>query len=273
MKVSIYKYESVAEFLRDSYIEKRRTNSRFSIRAWAKQMGLKSPTSLHAVIHGKRKIPLTYHGSLVRTLRLSSEEAYFLLALVSYEHAKNDLQKFTYLEKIQVLRKYKNLTMYELANFEALSEPLYTCIIEMSGLKNFENDRVWIQKNNRVTKDINQIKQALQNLVAQGYLKLEEGILKKTHSHISNVPDLANMGSQNYHRRISFLAAEQIRAQPVEDREYNSFSLNVKKEDLFKMKASLREYIKHFITEFEAAPGQGEATYQLNLQLFSLTES
>ncbi|RYZ86073.1 MAG: TIGR02147 family protein, partial [Proteobacteria bacterium] len=189
MKTSIYKFHSVSEFLRHSYEEKRRNNSRFSIRAWAKLMGLKSPTSLHAVIHGKRKIPLSYHGILAKTLQLTAEESYYLLVLISFEHAKNDLQKLTYLEKLQTLRNFKDLTMLELANFEFLSEPLYTCIVEMTELVTFRNDPSWIQKNNRISKDINQIKTALTNLLERGFLKLENGSVLKSNRNTTNVPD------------------------------------------------------------------------------------
>lgn len=272
MKISVYKYHSVAAFLRDSYNEKRKANERFSLRAWAKQLGLKSPTSLHAVIQGQRKIPLNYHEGLVSSLKLSDEESYYLLVLISYEHAKNDLQKLSFLEKLQVLRKYKNLSMHELANFEFLSDPFYTCLVEMTDLKDFQSEVSWIQKNNRITKDANQIKCVLSNLLEEGYLQSNEDRVFKAHTHTTNVHDLANLGSQKYHRNTSLLAAESVQVQSVDEREFNSYSMNIESKNLDKIKASMREYVKRFIAEFEAPAGEGDSTYQLNLQFFSLTE-
>jgi hypothetical protein len=46
----------------------------------------------------------------------------------------------------------------------------------------------------------------------------------------------------------------------------------LKKDKLVKAKKAMRQFINDFLTEYEAKPGDGDETYQLNLQLFQVTK-
>ena len=69
------------------------------------------------------------------------------------------------------------------------------------------------------------------------------------------------------------LAAKAIDQQPIEEREYNAFCLNVKKSDIAKAKEMIRDFKNEFIQRFEAPSGKAESTYQLNMQFFNILES
>ena len=46
----------------------------------------------------------------------------------------------------------------------------------------------------------------------------------------------------------------------------------LKKEKLTQAKKAMRQFIANFLSEFEAKPGEGDETYQLNTQLFKLSK-
>ncbi|RYZ68547.1 MAG: DUF4423 domain-containing protein, partial [Proteobacteria bacterium] len=138
-------------------------------------------------------------------------------------------------------------------------------------LADFSEEPESIRDRSRVSKSKEEIAGVIKTLLANGFLTRSEGRLAKTHQHVTNVHDLANVGSQKYHRNAALLAATQLERQTVQEREFNAYALNIRKADLPRIKASLRAYIKNFILEFEAAPNEGDSTYQFNSQFFSLT--
>ena len=77
---------------------------------------------------------------------------------------------------------------------------------------------------------------------------------------------------QLYHKKMGTLAIEQISEQHIDDREYNAISFNINKKDLPKIKEYIREFSDQMVQEFEAKSKEGEETYHLNVQFFSLTK-
>ena len=68
-------------------------------------------------------------------------------------------------------------------------------------------------------------------------------------------------------------AKDAIGAQSVDMREYSSLCFNLKADQFKKAREELREMVDSFIQKYEAEPFQSNETYQLNIQLFSLTKN
>jgi uncharacterized protein (TIGR02147 family) len=74
---SIYEYLNPLDFLRDHLKERQDRNPRFSLRAWAKLMGLEGHTPVHQILAGKRAIPKKYLPQIVAALNLNCHEAMY----------------------------------------------------------------------------------------------------------------------------------------------------------------------------------------------------
>ncbi|MGZ3802982.1 MAG: TIGR02147 family protein [Pseudobdellovibrionaceae bacterium] len=271
MALNIYQYYSAQKYIRDCFAEKKVKNSSFSVRAWAQRLGLKSHTPLHAVIKGERKTPLSIYVPLSEDLHLSPEEAHYLLIMINIENSKDQYSRLMLLDKLETFKKHKRFKMAEFADFSLLSDPFWGLLIEMTDQIDFKNDTAWIHEHSRIPKSSQEIKKIIATLLEKNILKIEDGRLKKTNEHITNVHDLANIGSQKYHKNSSLLAAEQVELQAVNEREFNGYAMNIKTKDLMKMKQAIRTFMKEFILEFEAKAQEGDATYQFGTHLFSLT--
>jgi uncharacterized protein (TIGR02147 family) len=269
--MNIYQYYSAQKYVADLFAAKKAKNSAFSVRAWAQRMGLKSHTTLHAVIKGEKRTPLSFYVALSKDLDLTPEESHYLLVMINIENSKDQYSRLMLLDKLETLKKYRNFKMEEFADFSLLSDPFWGLLIEMTERRDFQNDPAWIAAESRIPKSPTEIKSVIESLLSKGILILKEGRLQKSQKHITNVHDLANVGSRKYHRNSALLAATQVELQPVETREFNGYALNIRERDLTKIKKSMRNYLKEFILEFEAQPGEGDETYQLNTQFFSLT--
>ena len=270
-KPNIYNYYSAKRFLGDCFSYKKSQLPRYSARAWAKSMSLKSHTRLQAIINGTSATPISLLARLVPSLKLSEDEAHCLLLLINIENCSDQYSRLMLIDQIETLQKNRLFTMTELADFSILSDPFWGALTEMTGLKDFDPDPSWIRKRSVIPKTREEIEMITNVLLKKGFLKYVDGRLEKTHQHITNVHDLANLGSQKYHRNVSLLAADQVSLQSTDERELNGYAMNIRRRDIPKMKKFLRKFVRDFIVEFEAAEAMGDSTYQFNTQFFSLT--
>lgn len=269
----VYSYVSAADFLRDAFFKKKKQNPAFSLRAWAKKIGLAGNASLSLMLAGKRPIPRKYLPVFVQDLELSSRESQFLELLVDCAGAKSPASRLYYLEKLKKLQPKNTLGFHELESFKALGNPLHFALLEMTELRGFKLDIAWIRKRLRIVVSTEEVREALRRLELLGLLERDakRGV-KKTHRHITNRADIADAGSQAYHSKISQLAAEQIYQQRVEEREFNSYSINICLDKITPAKEAIRQFVKDFSERFEAKPCTGDETYQLNVHFFGLTK-
>ncbi|MGZ3771856.1 MAG: TIGR02147 family protein [Bdellovibrio sp.] len=268
--MNIYQFYTAQKYISHCYEARKKSNSAFSIRAWAKKIGLKSHTTLSGVINQEIKTPLSLHKPLSLELKLNSVEAFYFLLLINIENTTDQYSRLMLLEQLEVLKKYKKFKMTEFVDFSLLSDPFWGMLVEMTAIKDFQNDPSWIKNKSRIAKSNQEIQKIIEILLDQGVLKIKDDKLIKNHDHITNIHDFANIGSQNYHKNCSLLAAQQVELQTVSEREFNGYALNIRKADLPKIKQMIRGFIKDLILEYEAKPNEGDSTYQLNVQLFDL---
>lgn len=268
--VEIYSYQDLASYLSDKFKEKKEINPSFSIRSWAMQLGNCSHGTLHGMLSGKRAVSKSMVPIFVKNLKLKAEEAIFFELLANYSRAKTLEEKSFYEEKMREvspkpLRPFKDVMVYKY-----IVDPLHFIISEMVGLKNFNSKSFHIKQRLRIDANLKDIEDSIQRLISLGILERDGERLKRSIGHLFTAADIPNTAIQTFHRNMSQIAAEQISEQSVDDREYAAISFNIKKKDLPKLKKRLRELSNAIIEEFESQ--DGDETYHLNLQLFSLTK-
>jgi len=272
--LSIFKYLDASQFLRDSWEEKRKNNPAFSMRSWARTLGLASHAPLNLMLAKKRPMPKKYVPKLIQSLNLNKEEGLYLETLIDLDRTKTLAEKEYYLERLKTLSPEKQLNLVEVEEFKLLSDPIHTIILEMTNLKNFQGDPKWIQSVLHFPITISRIEKAIERLVNMGLLsQSSDGIYIKTNQHIAGRVDVEDLGCLNYHKTISQLAAGLVSKQNLNQREYNSYSLNINKKDIYRAKIMMREFIDKFINEIEATKDTAEETYQFNMQFFEITKA
>lgn len=272
--LDIYKYTEFHKFLTDAWRNKHSKNRAFSMTAWAHQMGLENSSPLSLAFKGKRALPKKYLPQIIKTLGLDSNQAQYLEALLDLSRAKTPEQKLLYCGRLKELSPGEEFSAQIVEEFKYLSDPLHGAIIEMTDLKNFSRDPEWIQQKLQFPVALTEIKDAVARLLELSLLQQDaaQARLLKTHRHLSTPPDVADLGTQNYHKAVSQLAAQAVVNQDVNQREFNSYSFNIKTEKLPEAKKALRQFVNEFLVQYEAQPGDGDETYQLNLQLFQITK-
>ena len=244
------------------------------MRAWSKYLGFSNNAPLSLMLSGKRPIPKKYIPAFAKSFKLSKKETNYLETLINYESQKDPTAKRFYLEKLKNISPNNSISSVEVETFKYFGNPICMTILEMSDLQDFQLDEKWILKRLNFKSTQSEIKDCIEVLKNLNlYTTDENGEFKKTYQHITNKTDIADKGSQNYHKNVSLLASEAILKEAINDREFNGYAFNIQKSKIPKAKELIRDFVKNFITEIEAQPNEGDETYQFNVQLFQLTKN
>ncbi len=272
LQISVYQYANANQFLKDAWAFKKKKNPAFSLRSWAKQMGLKEHTPLHLMLNGKRTVAKKYLPVFVKSLNLNPKEGLFLENLIELGRSKNPFQKEFYLDRLNDLSPKHKIKVCELENFKYLSDPVHMLLRELVDTPGFSEDERWLQKKIRVQTNAPQIRDTLNRLIEMGLLfRDENGKLKKKDGHVSSTKDIENRAIKDYHEKSLDYAKKAIHGQSVEERELNSYLLNINRKNIPLAKQMIRDFIQRFIAKMESSAGSDVETYQLSNQFIALT--
>jgi uncharacterized protein (TIGR02147 family) len=206
-------------------------------------------------------------------MKMTPAEAQYFEVLIDYEKAKSQKEKEFYHSKLVKIRPLQNEVKFvEIENFKYFQEPLHAIIRCLMDRKDFKADPQWIKRQLKFSTGLKEIEETIERLVTLGLVvEGKNGSLLKVYPSVINKIDVPSAAVQEYHSKMSLLAAQEVKKQSVSEREFNSFCFNIKKGSLPTAKTRLRELIKEFMTEFEADPKLSTETYNLNVQLFALT--
>ncbi len=254
--------------------EKKALNSSFSMRSWAKSIGINGHGSLQQILAGSRNLPKKYIPALVKSMMLSNEEGLYFETLVDIEKSKTKEEASIYEARLESIRlRNKNFNAHVVENYKYFDNPLHSILRTMTELKGFQSDFKGLADTIRLKTSQSEINEVVDRLVLLDLLGFDDNAnpIKLT-PHIRNKLDVPSEAVQKYHKKMSALAAQEISNQTVDEREYNSYCLNIQSEKIPLAKEKIRNFIKEFVNEFEADKNQALDTYCMNLQLFRVTK-
>ncbi|MBC76308.1 MAG: hypothetical protein CME64_09860 [Halobacteriovoraceae bacterium] len=105
--MNIYTYTRPELYLKDMLAAKKEKNPQFSLRAWARLLGMKTHTPLQLMLASKRPIPKKYIPLFGKSLNLSDEEIVYLEIMIDHQRARNEEQKKKCFDRMQNVRNSK----------------------------------------------------------------------------------------------------------------------------------------------------------------------
>lgn len=270
--LSVFNYNQPRQFLLDSFNARKRANPAFSVRSWAKEMGVSSHALLVMLLQGKRPLRIKHASFLTKGLSLSAQETLYFQALIQLDSATTPEEKELCCVWLADLNPGKNFRIKEFDEFVSLSHWLYTALLAMTDLKNFTGDEAEVVQLLRGRVAASEVRSALQRLLDMKLLEREKsGRLKCTYKRVTSKNDIIDAGVRKYHRLSSELAIQAVEELPPEKREFQSFSLAVDKKKI----PLAKELIRKFRAQFAKAVGSesGNEICQMNIQFFQLTEN
>jgi uncharacterized protein (TIGR02147 family) len=272
-KPNVFSFEDPVDYLIFEFRERQARNARFSLRAWARQIGYENPSYLADVLKKERKLKLDLANKLALNLNLKGKSKRYFEYAVLLQNSKSDVEKSAYKKLLLDLRPKHTepLTPLSLEVFTLVSEWHHWAILQGISLTDVDGceDKLFLRLGHLIEKRV--FRSAIDRLHQLGLLELgKDGRWKKTFQSKILEPQIPAVAVRNCHAQFMERAREALQEQSREEREYHSTTLAISMAKIESAKKIIQDCHKKLVALAES--GAAEEVYQLNTQLFRLTK-
>jgi len=275
MEPQVFQYHDPVEYLNASIQAAQVKNPSFSMRAWAKQLGMNHVAMLSMVLNRKRKLLPNLSSKISNQFRTSGRftetEARYFDMLVLFHNASTMDEKNFYEGILSSLKPDQSFSTLELDKLNIIADWYHAAILEMTSLKNFKSDPQWIslKLGSSVNKD--QVRAGIERLLRLGLLERNaKGVLKKTTVFLATPTDIPNQSLKKYHSDVILKGVSAIETQSVEKRDITSITFSMDLQKMPEAKKMIRDFRRKLLKFLGTA--EGDSVYQMNIQLFDLLD-
>ncbi len=269
----IHAYLSYRSFLRDWFEAKKRADSRFSHRLFARRAEIRSPSLMKEIMDGKRDLTPANQDGVLRALGLDREERDLFLALVRLEQAETDAERNAAWEALSASRRFREAQRLADAAMRYLSRGHISAIRELALRDDFRPDPSWIAAELLPRITVTEARAALETLLELGLLVEEEGRVVPSQLSVATPHEVAGLAAHNYHRDMLARAAESIEAVPPEQRHLLGVTVAIPAALVPLLKIELDRMQERLLDLCDRHAPHAEQVYQINLQLFPLSQA
>lgn len=262
----IFKYAEFRDFLRDSLKERRLRNSAYSLRAFAKDLDLRS-SHLSEILSGKKGLSLQKGIHVSARLGLQSHEAVRFAELLQIDSLPDD-QKKDHVRRLT--QPTTNGEYRELAQdaFKAIADWYHYAILEMTVVEGFRNDSQWIARRLGITVD--EVHRAVERLVRLKLLAQKNGKWMKTEKGLTTTNNISSEAIKQFNRQIIKKAYHSV-SLPVQMRDLSTMTMAIDPARIDEARVLIKEFRRKLCDMFES--GNQQKLYCLAVQLFPLEKS
>lgn len=276
-------YMNYRLYLADFYQYKRRA-SKGSLRAYnyavfSAAANIKSPNYLKMIIEGKRNLSDDMIGKFGKALGFMKEQTEEFRWLVQFTQATDPAERNMYLKKLSEHRVAGKLKSGEIdrKTWEKVPNWVTWIIYAMIDQEGVSYDTATLKSLLRGKASEDEIESALATLLSTGELRRDEatGELKKNRSLIESPEEIPVALVRKLQSQLMYLGLESLYQDQPTDREFGTLTLSLTKSEFEEIKFKLRQMRKalHKDNSIARMKNKGERVYQLNLQLFPVTNA
>lgn len=259
---------SYRSFLRATLAERVLKNPSYSLRSFARQIGV-APSMLSSVLNGGRNLSIVNAYKVARQLELSDTEAEYFALLVQAESAKTLEHKAAVENKMRALNPDHGMHDLTVDRFRMISTWYHLPILEMAEMTGVALTADSAAAKLGITKNDAQL--ALERLERLELLSRDsKGRYKKVHDNLLTVSQLPDEGMRRYHRQMLEKAIESIETQTPDEKLIGTFNVAFDPEQLEQAKTILKEFFMK-INRLAAKGRSRKKIYHLSTVFFDLT--
>ena len=255
--------------LGEKFAEAKLKNPSFSMRAFAKRLGV-SHTTLSLILNGRRQISRKLAHQLVERMRLSAQETASILSLFQ--------KKRSYPHHTLGGKSAKRLSQLTLDQFEIVSEWYHFALRALLKTANVQSSPEhskpqWLGKRLGIKSTL--AKKAIERMLRLGMIeKLADGRLSATDADFHSTDGVPSVAIRNYLTQHLDLARVSIARDPVDIRDCTSLVMAINPRRLVEAKAIIRRFRKDIENLLEnGSDDPVEEVYSLAVQLFPITRT
>ena len=254
-------------FLRDAYTDRSERNSAYSLRAFARDLGL-SVASISRVMAGKQGLSSKAALRIAKRLELGTAEGALFCSLVESQHARAKTRRE---EARSSLRSPAHpVTELSLEYFRTISDWHHFAIMELTGVDAFRPDPKWIAK--RLKIPVLKVRAAISRLLELELIEMTlDGSFKKTADFRATPSGIPSRALKQRHQQILRKAETAILEQPVSEREFSSVTLSLHTDDLDWAREEMKKFRRELATRLTSRSDKNRL-YEFSMQLFALDQ-
>lgn len=258
---------SYRRLLKSAYLERREKNRTYSLRAFARQLGL-SPAFISYVFQEKRHLSPQLAVKVAKKLNWNEQEQKYFLSLIEFENPKTNLSQEVAIEQIRKFNSSKmSMASVEAEAFAAMSVWYHNAILILLTMKNRKHTIQSIAQ--RLKLDRLDTEAALHRLKKLGLVRVDGNEWTSTHNLMS-VKSVPSSAIRSYHKQMLKIAGEALEKQSFEEREFSNLTITVDPNQLELAKKKIREFTKEMAQLLDGS--NATEVYQLSVQLFRLSQ-
>jgi len=269
----IYSFDDYREYLKVHYDYLKKKNPRFSYRYFSKIAGLGGQSYLRMIMTGQRNLSQKSVAGFAKAFKFGRNEARFFEALVYYTQAASEEERSRYAEILSGLKPKTRVRGIAKDQYEYFTDNIHVVIRELAALPDFQEDVRWISKVLRTHPMSTQVSASLKVLERLGLLvRDQKGRLRHSGKTLKNPPEIPSSEVLNYHRRILTHARDLIMTSPKGEWDLLSITLPMRKQSLSTIMQILKKAVLEIMDHINQGSKQYDEVYQLNMQLFPMTQ-
>lgn len=255
--------------LRDELEKRCAHNPRYSLRAYARDLCL-SPSHLSGVLKGQYGLSREGATNIAKKIGLSRTESEFFIQSVESLYGRSQLARTVAAEKLSQLQNKKRPQQLKLDHFRLIADWFHFAILELTYLKKFKGNFKWMA--NALGLNEIQVSAAVHRLQRLGLLSISKNDWRPTDDMTETDFNSPSEAVKTFHTQLLDKAKQAIRFQSLEDRDFRSTVLAIRKDRLPEAKAALAKLHQEFCEQVSGDSIEKDQVYCLSTQLFSLTD-
>jgi len=257
--VSLENQPCVTDFLswfQREFLKRRKKNPSYSVRSYANYLGIASGSVSH-LLSGKRQPTVKFTQKLFALLDVTPQEQETVIASLkrSLPSATKDIEY--------------NYQMIALDSFKLISDWYHYAILEMTNVKGFKNDIVWIA--NQLGISVTETRQAIDRLLRLDLLEEKNGKLIKTEVFVTNGDDVTtNSALKNLQRHVLQKALDAVDTVSISEKDISSITMAIDEKKIPEAKKRITKFRRELCRFLE--DGEQTRVFNLGIQLYPISK-
>lgn len=253
------------DFLEREFASRLRRNPGYSLRAFARDIGLPA-SRLSEVLRGQRNLSPETGARVAKGLKLSGAECETFLQLVGLHQKRSAWAKRQAEEQLKRASCAGEYGELSLERFKIISDWHHFAILELSEIEGFESSPAWIA--GRLGIPTAKAKEAIERLLDFGLLeRLPNGEIRQTKANLATPSGVPSREIREHHSQILMKAEEALQELPVEEREFSAITLAFHSEQMPEIRQELKKMRRRLGQKIQEQPGK-DRVYCLAIQFF-----
>jgi uncharacterized protein (TIGR02147 family) len=269
----MFQHDDYREILKGRLEERCRTNPRYSLRAFARDLDIAS-SRLSEVLRGKQGLSKESSELIAKKIGFSSAEQRLFVNMVVSADARSKKERERARSLVEALASAgPAVSALREDTFRIIEDWYHYAILELSTLSSFKSSALWIAR--RLDISVYEVEAAIERLIRLGLLIEKDGKWISTHAALLVPDDVPSESIRKFNRQILLKASDAISTQTIDEREIGNLTIAIDEKDLPDYKKMIRDFRRKMnqiaMAKVASKKSKPNQVYCMAIQMFRLT--